>query len=86
MRGKNSTFTTLVLAGALLLGLTHPAGALDRAAVEKLALGEGDERMDAIAALVTEGDPRAAVVLGALGGPAGIVAARRSARSCSWFL
>ncbi|MEQ1776677.1 MAG: urea ABC transporter permease subunit UrtB [Burkholderiales bacterium] len=44
-----------------------PAAALDRAAVEKLAFGEGDERMDAISALVTEGDPRAAEILGALG-------------------
>jgi urea transport system permease protein len=70
MRGKNSTFTTLVLISALfacLTCLTRPAMALDRAAVQKLALGDGDERMEAIAALVTEGDPRAAVVLGALG-------------------
>ena len=70
MRGKNSTFAILVLTGALFLSLVsfmHPAEALDRLAVEKLALGEGDERMDAIAALVTEGDPRAAEILDALG-------------------
>ena len=68
MRGKNSKFTILVLVSALFACCMHSAVALDRTAVEKLALGEGDERMDAIAALVTEGDPRAAVVLGALVG------------------
>jgi urea transport system permease protein len=70
MRGKNSSFTLLVLAGALFLslaGLMHPAEALDRVAVEKLALGEGDERLEAIAALLNEGDPRATEILSALG-------------------
>jgi urea transport system permease protein len=43
-----------------------PAGAIDRAAVEKLALGDTSEKLDAIAALVAEGDPRAAPVLAAL--------------------
>lgn len=67
MRGKNSRITILVLVSAVFSGFMHPAVSLDRVAVEKLALGESDERMEAIAALVTEGDPRAAVVLGALG-------------------
>jgi urea transport system permease protein len=66
MRGKNSKLTILVLVSALFACLAPHAVALDRAAVDKLALGEGDERMEAIAALVSEGDPRAAVVLGAL--------------------
>ena len=64
MRGKLTITPLLLLASALFV---CPAAALDRAAVEKLAFGEGDERLEAIGALVTEGDPRAAIVLGALG-------------------
>ncbi|HTE15716.1 MAG TPA: urea ABC transporter permease subunit UrtB, partial [Burkholderiales bacterium] len=68
MRGKNSILTILVLAGAFIsCSIASSAWALDRAAIEKLAFGEGDERLEAIAALVTEGDPRAAQVLTALG-------------------
>jgi len=48
--------TILALATALC---ATPAAALDAAAVEKLALGEGEERLEAISALVAEGDPRA---------------------------
>jgi urea transport system permease protein len=66
MRGKNSKFTILVLLSALLVGVVPRAEALERTAVEKLALGEGEERIAAIAALVSEGDPRAADVLDAL--------------------
>jgi urea transport system permease protein len=43
-----------------------PAAALDRGAVEKLAFGDTGEKLDAIAALVAEGDPHAAPVLSAL--------------------
>src|SRR6266850_3548313 len=46
--------------------MSLPALALDRAAVEKLAFGDGDERIEAIAALVAEGDPKAREVLKAL--------------------
>jgi urea transport system permease protein len=46
--------------------MSLPALALDRAAVEKLAFGDGDERIEAIAALVAEGDPKARDVLKAL--------------------
>jgi urea transport system permease protein len=42
------------------------AQAIDRAAVEKLAFGEGDERIEAIGALVAEGDAAAVRVLQAL--------------------
>ncbi|MGZ5174139.1 MAG: urea ABC transporter permease subunit UrtB [Burkholderiales bacterium] len=51
-----------------LLGLAcaRPAAALDAAAVSKLATGESDEKIKAIAALVAEGDPRALVILEAL--------------------
>jgi urea transport system permease protein len=45
-----------------------PALALDKAAVEKLATGEGEERYEAIAKLVAEGDPKAAEVLAAAAG------------------
>ncbi|MBM3342053.1 MAG: urea ABC transporter permease subunit UrtB [Betaproteobacteria bacterium] len=45
----------------------RPAIALERGAVEKLALGEGEERIEAIHALLASGDPRAAQVLAALG-------------------
>jgi len=44
----------------------NPASALDRAAVDKLAFGDGEEKIEAIAALVAEGDPKAVSVLGAL--------------------
>jgi urea transport system permease protein len=48
-----------ILLTAILLAAA-PALALDKAAVEKLATGESDERAEAISALVAEGDPRAA--------------------------
>ena len=50
----------------LLCFLAVPALALDKAAVEKLAAGEADERSEAIAALVAEGDPKAAGFLQAV--------------------
>jgi urea transport system permease protein len=43
--------------------LSLPAFALDRAAVDKLVNGDGDERIQAIAALLAEGDPKAADLL-----------------------
>ncbi|MBC7803131.1 MAG: urea ABC transporter permease subunit UrtB [Candidatus Parcubacteria bacterium] len=46
--------------------MAHPVCAIDKAAVEKLALGEADERSAAIATLLAEGDPRAAAVLQAV--------------------
>src|SRR6266496_2122216 len=46
--------------------ISCPVLAIDRAALEKLAFGEGDERIEAIAALVAEGDPKARAVLQAL--------------------
>ncbi len=70
MRGYFTLRSELMLTRVLLacfLCLSFPAAALDRAAVEKLAFGDGDERIAAISALVTEGDPRAAEILGALG-------------------
>jgi urea transport system permease protein len=54
------------LCGVLALFISTTASALDRAAVEKLAFGESDERIQVIGALVAEGDPRAADVLAAL--------------------
>jgi len=54
------------LCGVLALFISTASSALDRAAVEKLAFGESDERIQAIGALVAEGDPRAAEVLAAL--------------------
>ena len=58
----------IVLALALGLAvLAAPAAAMiDRVAVEKLAFGDTGEKLDAIAALVAEGDTRAAPVLSAL--------------------
>ena len=47
--------------------LAAPAAALDQAALQSLAFGEGDERIDAIGVLVAEADPRAYEVLKALG-------------------
>jgi urea transport system permease protein len=46
--------------------LSFDAEAIDPAAVDKLAFGEGDERYEAIGRLVAEGDPRAAEVLRSL--------------------
>jgi urea transport system permease protein len=51
------------LLGALAFFFSAAATALDREAVERLAFGEGDERIEAIGALVTEGDPKAIPVL-----------------------
>jgi urea transport system permease protein len=48
---------------ALLLFASVSAPALDRAAVEKLAAGDNDEKIAAIGALLAEGDPAAAGVL-----------------------
>jgi urea transport system permease protein len=58
-----------IRAAVLLAALFLSAGAsaVDRTAVEKLAFGEGDERIAAIGALVAEGDPRAVEILQALG-------------------
>jgi urea transport system permease protein len=50
----------------LAAAFVRPAVALDAAAVGKLALGEGEERIEAIAALVAEADPRAVAVLQAV--------------------
>ena len=50
----------------LLAAFARPALALDAKAVETLATGGSDEQVAAIAALVLEGDPRAADVLSAL--------------------
>ncbi len=50
----------------LLCLAASPAFALDRAAVEKLAFGDADERSAAVAALVAEADPRSAALLGAV--------------------
>ena len=55
---------TLLLALCLLLA--GRASALDKAAVDRLAFGDADERSAAITALVAEGDPRAAALLEAL--------------------
>jgi urea transport system permease protein len=60
-------FMRAILAVMLLaMGLARPALALDAVAVGKLAFGESDEKIEAIAALVAEGDPRAASLLQAL--------------------
>jgi urea transport system permease protein len=53
---KGATFLV-----ALFISTSVPA--LDRAAVEKLASGDGDEKIEAIGALVAEGDPKAAELL-----------------------
>ena len=48
---------------ALLICLAGAAQALDKAAVEKLAAGDNDQKIEAIGALVAEGDPQALAVL-----------------------
>src|SRR5688572_1747516 len=56
----------LLLAITLAAALARPALALDASAVGKLASEGSDEKIEGIAALVAEGDPRAIVVLQAL--------------------
>jgi urea transport system permease protein len=56
---------TLLLAAAGLFA--RPALALEPALVEKLAFGDGDEKIEAINALAATADPRAADLLTALG-------------------
>jgi urea transport system permease protein len=56
----------ILFATVAIAFFASPAGANDSAAVETLALGDTAEKLDAIAALVAEGDPRAAPVLAAL--------------------
>jgi urea transport system permease protein len=63
MRAKNVTRACLLVLGALLSCM---ALAIDRAAVEKLATGDGEEKLAAISALVSAGDARAVTVLTAL--------------------
>jgi len=48
------------------LWIAGEASAIDKAAVEKLAFGDAEEKTAAIAALVAEADPRAAALLEAL--------------------
>ncbi|MES2563654.1 MAG: urea ABC transporter permease subunit UrtB [Pseudomonadota bacterium] len=55
-------FILLVIAAAF----ARPALALDNAAVERLAFGESEQKIEAIAALVAEGDTRAIIILQAL--------------------
>ena len=55
--------TTLLLIALAWFNTGH---AMDRAAVEKLATGESEEKIEALAALVAEGDARVAVILNAL--------------------
>ena len=50
----------------LLLAFSFPARALDPDVVRKLAFGESDEQVAAVAALVAEGDAQAAALLQAL--------------------
>ena len=49
-----------------LLTLSLPARALDAEVVRKLATGESDEQVAAVAALVAEGDAQASALLQAL--------------------
>jgi urea transport system permease protein len=54
----------ILLAAAALLA--RPAAALDAGLVEKLGLGDSDEKVAAINALAATGDPKAAELLAAL--------------------
>jgi urea transport system permease protein len=66
LSGGRRAAAILLPAAAVFLGWSAAAYALERATVEKLAFGESDERIAAIGALVTEGDPQALDVLKAL--------------------
>ena len=56
----------MVLIALVLAAAMRPAHALDADTVQKLASGESDEQVAAIAALVADGDSRAALLLQAL--------------------
>jgi urea transport system permease protein len=56
----------ILLLLVLVLASARTALALDAAAVQKLAAGESDEKIEAISTLVAEGDPRAVLILEAL--------------------
>src|SRR2546423_1403821 len=58
--------TILVTVILAIFWFAGPAAALDPTMVSKLATGESDEKIEAITALVAEGDPRARVILEAL--------------------
>jgi urea transport system permease protein len=58
------TLLSILLAASALVAA--PAAALDAALVEKLGLGDSDEKVEAINALAATGDPQAAVLLKAL--------------------
>ncbi len=57
--------------------LSFSALALDRAALEKIAGGDNDQKIEAIGALVAEGDPRATEVLEALAAGELLIEGRR---------
>ena len=56
----------LMVVFLLAIAAARPVHALDTDAVGKLAFGEADEKIAAIAALVAEGDPKAVAILSAL--------------------
>jgi urea transport system permease protein len=58
------TLSIILLAAATLLA--RPAGALDTGLVDKLGLGDSDEKVEAINALAATGDPEAGALLAAL--------------------
>jgi urea transport system permease protein len=62
------TLITIVVAAGLLggFGFIEKAGAQDAKTVAKLAFGESDEKVEAIAALVAAGDEKSAALLQAL--------------------
>jgi urea transport system permease protein len=55
-----------LLAASFLAVVSPPVAAIDRAALEKLATGESDEKIEAIGVLVAEGDAQSLTVLQAL--------------------
>src|SRR4051812_1176325 len=59
-----AAFFSLVM--FVLLAVSVPARALDPEIVRKLAFGESDDQVSAVAALVAEGDSQAAMLLQAL--------------------
>jgi urea transport system permease protein len=58
--------TLLIILFAVSALAAGPAGALDAGLVEKLGLGDSDEKVEAINALAATGDPQAAALLKAL--------------------
>ena len=74
---RSGRLTAALAAVFISLPASFSVWALDRAALQKIAGGDNDEKIEAIGALAAEGDPAAAEVLEALAGGELLIDGRR---------